>query len=189
MALDSHLLFLKKFIQNPKQIGSIVPSSPFLANEMVRSVPWSEISALAELGSGTGSITRFIQANATRSAKVFLFEKDERMLSDLLEKYPAFLSYPNARELTEIIRMNGVHHLDCVISGLPFFNFSEELRDKLMSQITEALRPGGYFIAFQYTLQMKKHLERLFDVERIRFVPMNVPPAFVYICRKRARHE
>jgi phospholipid N-methyltransferase len=32
---------------------------------------------------------------------------------------------------------------------------------------------------------MRRQLERQFDIEHIHFVPFNVPPAFVYVCRKR----
>ena len=80
-----------------------------------------------------------------------------------------------------------IEQIDCILSGLPFFNFSQLIRDKLIEQIIMSLKPGGLFIAFQYSQQMKKQLSQHFDIEEILFVPMNVPPAFVYICRKKKK--
>ncbi|NQX66909.1 methyltransferase domain-containing protein [Paenibacillus alba] len=185
MASDQYLMFLQKFIQNPKQIGSVVPSSRFLANKMVQSAPWSEVGSVAELGSGTGAVTRFIKSSVSDSTKVFLFENDESMKANLQKQYPNYVCHTNACYLTNVINLHGIHQLDCIISGLPFFNFPRELRETLIDQIVKALKPGGYFVAFQYSLQMKKHLVHAFDIERINYVLLNFPPAFVYVCRKK----
>lgn len=40
------------------------------------------------------------------------------------------------------------------------------------------------FVAFQYSLQMKNMLNNYFDKVTIDFVPLNMPPAFVYYCEK-----
>jgi len=116
---------------------------------------------------------------------VFLFEMDDKMKSELEVNYPSFKCYSNACHLNKIMSQNGIGQLDCVISGLPFFNFSRDVREPLLNEITDALKPGGYFIAFQYSLQMKKYLSEKFIVEKIDFVPFNFPPAFVYVCRKK----
>jgi len=50
--------------------------------------------------------------------------------------------------------------------------------------VYHSLKPGGLFIAFQYSQQMKKLLGEHFSIEKIEFVPLNIPPAFVYVCRK-----
>jgi len=83
------------------------------------------------------------------------------------------------------MKQQHIEQLDCIFSGLPFFNFESELRKTLVAQIVQALKPGGLFIAFQYSLQMKKILSEHFIIETIPFVPLNIPPAFVYVCRKK----
>lgn len=40
-----------------------------------------------------------------------------------------------------------------------------------MRQIIHALKPGGLFIAFQYSQQMKNQLLQNFEIEHIHFVP------------------
>ncbi|SFF08988.1 Phospholipid N-methyltransferase [Paenibacillus algorifonticola] len=185
MNIKECLLFLQRFIQSPKRVGSVMPSSRFLATKMVSSMPLHGVKAVAELGSGTGAITRFIKKRLSGSAKVLLFEMDDRMRNNLQSEYPDFISHPNACYLVEGMKQEGIEQLDCIISGLPFFNFSSELRETLLNQTTQALKPDGTFIAFQYSLQMKKQFSKKFIIEKIEWVPFNFPPAFVYTCRKR----
>ncbi|MBP2242107.1 phospholipid N-methyltransferase [Cytobacillus eiseniae] len=178
------LLFLQSFIRKPKEIGSIWPSSSFLARKMVQQVAWEEVGAIAELGSGTGVITREIKLYVSKKATVFLFEKDRKMRGSLQREFPTDLCNLDAVHLLKAMSRNDIRRLDCVMSGLPFFNFSVELRERLLNQVIDSLKPGGCFIAFQYSLQMKKHLSRFFHIERIHYVPLNLPPAFVYVCKK-----
>lgn len=185
MNSNNSLLFFQKFFQNPKQIGSLWPSSRFLARKMVQSLPWDEVSAIAELGSGTGVITKEIKSRVSEKARVFLFEKDETMRENLQKKYPKYMCHTNAVHLKNAIMQHGVEELNCVISGLPFFNFPKELQELFISQIISSLKSEGYFIAFQYSFQMKKQLAKAFKIEKISFVPLNFPPAFVYLCRKK----
>jgi phospholipid N-methyltransferase len=183
-ALDK-MIFLYKFIRKPKTIGSVTPSSRFLANKMVEAACWQEINSVAELGAGTGAITQAIYHVAEEGTRVLLFEKDSHLREQLDLQFPEFSTYSEARSLSSIVKKQGLKHLDCVISGLPFANFPQQLRDEILEQVVKSLKPDGLFIAFQYSLQMKKQLSRHFDIQAIRLVWLNVPPAFVYICRKK----
>ncbi|WP_379155564.1 class I SAM-dependent methyltransferase [Paenibacillus sp. sgz5001063] len=185
MGFKESYLFLRSFIQNPKRVGSVTPSSRFLARSMVNQAPWHEIKAVAELGSGTGAITRLFNAKITNTTKVLLFEMDKTMSNNLKMRYPNFSCHRNAAYLVETMNNSNIHQLDCIFSGLPFYNFEPELRNTLVKQIYESLKPGGLFIAFQYSLQMKKQLTEYFNIDTIKYVPLNFPPAFVYVCRRR----
>ncbi|MEK3914722.1 class I SAM-dependent methyltransferase [Paenibacillus sp. FSL H7-0331] len=183
------LLFLYKFVCSPGQIGSVTPSSRYLANKMVCSVPWDQISSIAELGAGTGAITKHIQAVRQANTKVLLFEKDPYLQQALERHYPQFACYSDGRDLSFAMRQESIEQLDAIISGLPFFNFPQAIRDQLMNQIVASLKTGGLFIAFQYSLQMKSQLSEYFDIEAVHWVPLNLPPAFVYVCRKKGARQ
>ncbi|MGG4221206.1 methyltransferase domain-containing protein [Paenibacillus jamilae] len=182
---NEYLLFLQGFLTNPQRVGSVMPSSRFLAAKVVESVPWDEVKAIAELGSGTGAITRFMKTQLTGSTKVLLFERDKKMRENLKTKYPDFMCNSNACQLVKKLNQDDIGQLDCIISGLPFFNFTSEMRGTLLNQIIQALKPGGIFVAFQYSLQMKKKFAEDLTIEEIKFVPFNFPPAFIYVCRKK----
>lgn len=186
--IQEKALFFYKFLRSPGQIGSVTPSSKFLARAMVSSVSWDEVNSVAELGAGTGAITKYIQAAANADTRVLLFEKDPALYRELRFQYAQYGCYRDACRLQYIMGQEKLEQLDCVISGLPFFNFSQTVRDHLLDEIIASLKDGGLFIAFQYSRQMKKQLAGRFDIEEIKFVSLNVPPAFVYVCRKRGTH-
>lgn len=188
-AIQEKLLFLYHFFYKPGQIGSVTPSSKYLAQKMVECVSWHDVNYIAELGAGTGAITKHIRMAAQRNTKVLLFEKDPHMLKALKIEFPNYSCYQNTTELQAVVYEEGIEQLDCIISGLPFFNFPQTLRDKLIEQITATLKDNGLFIAFQYSQQMKKQLSFHFHLEEIKFVPLNVPPAFVYVCRKKEQRS
>ncbi|MFX3686463.1 MAG: class I SAM-dependent methyltransferase [Paenibacillus sp.] len=185
MKTSEPLLFLQGFLRNPKRVGSLLPSSKFLARKIVQSVRWDEVNTIAELGPGTGAVTRLMRAHLPQSATVFLFERDPKMRINLKQTYPEFMFHSNASYLFKRINQEQIHQLDCIICGLPFFNFSREMRQNILSQIHTALRPGGTLVLYQYSLYMKKRLDELFEIEKIQFEPLSFPPVFVYVCRKR----
>ncbi|SDF74105.1 Phospholipid N-methyltransferase [Fontibacillus panacisegetis] len=178
-------VFLYKFLRSPKQIGSITPSSRELAMAMLEPIQWQSTYAIAELGAGTGAVTKYIPNAARSGTRVILFEKDSYLRGKLTIRYPDYSCYADCLLLENALEQEGLERLDCIISGLPFFNFHQEVRDRLIQQIVASLKDDGLFIAFQYSQQMKRQLTEHFEIEVIRFVPLNIPPAFVYICRKK----
>ena len=51
------IVFFKRFIAKPGQIGSVMPSSRYLVKNMLSHTDWSKINNVAELGAGTGVVT------------------------------------------------------------------------------------------------------------------------------------
>lgn len=184
-AMHEKLLFLYKFGLAPKQIGSVTPSSIFLAKKMLEEVPWHQIASIAELGAGTGAITKYMDELLLKKTKVLLFEKDAEMRSHLSNRFSEYGCFEDACQLKQALKVAQLDELDCILSGLPFFNFPAQQREQLMQEITTALKPRGLFIAFQYSQQMRKQLSQNFEIKHIHFVPLNVPPAFVYVCKKK----
>ena len=81
------ILFLKKFIDEPKKIGSLTPSSRFLADRMLKNLPWEKFSHVAELGAGTGIFIEQIIERKNSACKVLVVEQDFSMRRMLEEKY------------------------------------------------------------------------------------------------------
>lgn len=185
MKITNFLLFLLAFLKNPKRVGSIFPSSAFLARKIVQSVHWNDVRSIAELGVGTGAITRIMEAHLPSYTTVLLFERDRRMRNALKREYPYFKFHSNASFLVKKMNQEQILQLDCIICGLPFFNFSNTMREHILAQMTQALRPGGRLILYQYSLHMKQTLAGELIIENIQFVPYNFPPVFVYTCRKK----
>lgn len=184
MAMTERAQFLEKFFRSPRTVGSVIPSSHFLVNAMMRSIQWDQVRSIAELGAGTGVFTRAIAQRSRPETRVLVFEHDSDMRARLQAKFPRFHHRDDALQLTTAAQSTGVTSLDCVVSGLPLALFASDMRALLMDQVVSILNPGGLFIQFQYSLQMLSELRRRFGRVHVGVVPLNLPPAFVYVCQK-----
>lgn len=174
---------LTRFFFSPKRIGSITPSSRFLVHSLLHSVPWDDVRAIVELGAGTGVVTREIEKRKREDCLTVIFEIDPYLRNSLHKENPNRIICANAQRLCDELQRLEIPKVDCIVSSLPFANFTEEERMILLQQIREILMPNQLFLAYQYSLQMKPMLDQFFQRVEVRFVPWNLPPAFVYVCQ------
>src|SRR6266850_5591880 len=52
------ILFARNFLKYPQMLGSVIPSSPFLVNQLLARFDWGRASVVVEYGPGVGNITR-----------------------------------------------------------------------------------------------------------------------------------
>ncbi|WP_333474224.1 class I SAM-dependent methyltransferase [Paenibacillus gyeongsangnamensis] len=121
--LQEKLLFPYKFTCAPRQIGSVTPSSAWLAEKMLEPVDWNRVEAVAELGAGTGAITRCLDRVKPKRAKGLLFEKDPQLRSRLTDAFPGYSCYEDAERLQTALQWEEIEGFDFILGGLPFFNF------------------------------------------------------------------
>lgn len=182
--MNQSWMFLSRFIRSPRSVGSVLPSSRFLVNAMLANIDWRHLASVAELGAGTGVMTEAIQNRRDKKSAFICFESDNVMRAALEQRYESLDSHDNAFELRAAIRSRGLTGLDCVVSSLPFTNFSHEDRNYLLAEIHELLNPGGLFVAFQYTRQLQPCLVSIFGEMDTVYIWANMPPAFVYFYRR-----
>lgn len=190
---DEAVNFLKEFVTRPHEIGAIVPSSPALARRIVERVDWSVVEVVVEYGPGLGAVTGEILRKA-ETRDFFAIEVNEAYAEAFVKRFPGVPLYrDSAANVVDICALHGVDHVDCVISGLPWANFSEETQDDLLAAMFEVLAPNGQFATFAYmhglALPSGKRFRQKLDahfgtVERSGIVWRNTPPAFVYHCRR-----
>jgi phospholipid N-methyltransferase len=173
--------FLRAFIRSPRHVGSVWPSSAHLAEAMLRPVDFSTAELIVELGAGTGVFTELISRRLAPGARALIFERDEAMRRRLQDRYGNLEFHPDALELAALV---GPESVDAIVCALPFATFPAQMRARVSQDILAVLRPGGKMTDVQYSLQMRKALRAMFDDVSIAFVPLNVPPAFVYTCTK-----
>ncbi|MGG3873088.1 class I SAM-dependent methyltransferase [Brevibacillus laterosporus] len=179
------LVFLRRFVSRPGQVGSVIPSSRFLSSLMMKNVPWEQVGHIAELGPGTGVFTRAILTQMKKDARFFIVERDPQFQQMLHHRFPQVPICSEAVRLSEYMNELNIPSLDAIVSGLPFAVFPEKLRSDILDCVVESLEPDGVFVTFQYSLQLKNELESRFTTVDIKFTPFNIPPAFVYVCKKR----
>lgn len=81
------LSFLKQYIQGPRWIGAIAPSSKYLAAKMVKDIAFDRASCIVEYGPGTGVFTEMLRANIQSGTLLILIENNARFCQLLRKKY------------------------------------------------------------------------------------------------------
>ena len=183
-----------QFLKNPFTVGACCPSSPFLAQEITSFTGLENVSSIVELGPGTGALTGAILKKKAPDARFFAVELNVSVLETFRKNFPEVKVYnESAVNLPEIARKEGLARVDTIISGLPWALFPDALQNELLSAITSTLAGDGWFCTFSYIhcpllpagrLFRKKLDENFTRVETSSVVWKNLPPAFVYRCRK-----
>ena len=179
--------FIKQFWQDKKMVGSVRPSSRFLAEKMLQNINFKDSKIIVELGPGTGVFTHKIIEKMAPDAKLLVFELNQKFIRTLrknIKDERVVLIYDSAEKIEEYLSKYGFEQADVVISSLPLFNFPQDLRENIIKASHKVLRNEGKYVQFQYSIQAKKLLESTFDKVSISFTPLNFPPAFVYTCDK-----
>ena len=183
---DSILLF-SNFIRNPREVGALLPSSKFLAREIARNINFKRSKRIVELGPGSGTFTKLIVRKAASDAWVVCIETNKRFCSYLAKNIPdARLKIINsgAQNIRRNLKKLNIRAADCIISGLPFSNFSLVKKKRILHEVHCALAKNGRFVLFQYTNGLNKLLKKYFTEINKTFIPWNMPPSFVYVCEK-----
>jgi phospholipid N-methyltransferase len=185
--MPSKRSFLQQFWKEKKMVGSMTPSSRFLAAKMLENVDFSASRVIIELGPGTGVFTDKIIEKLHPDARLLVFELNDLFYEALKKKISdprVILIHDSAEKISEHLSLHGLTGADAVISSLPLANFPEELKDHILESAFNCLDTGGKYIQFQYSLLSKKNLEKVFGKVAIAFTPFNFPPAFVYTCQR-----
>jgi phospholipid N-methyltransferase len=190
-------IFLSRFFRSPRAVGSIAPSSRFLARKMVSRLPLTEAVKVVELGPGTGPFTAEILRRLPPGGRYAGIERDPVFVDVLRRLFPDVeIVHGSAGDLIEIAGARGLLPVDHIISGLPFASLPAALIHRILDAVEAALRAGGTFTTFQYLHAYGLPSARLFRREMgRRFGPMvsrrvellNLPPAFVLEWVKPAR--
>ena len=186
--MDDKILFFSSFLQYPREIGSVVPSSKFLTDEIIRNIDFKSAKCIAEYGPGTGRMTVEILKRARKDSKIFCFEINKNFCNYLRKKFKderLFIINDSAGNIKKYLKKFDIPKIDYVVSGLPFTNLTTNEKYVIIKEAKNTLKPNGKFLAFQFVLNnFKKYLYKYFSNISMKFVPLNIPPCFVYVCEK-----
>jgi len=187
------LQFLGAFLREPARVGSFAPSSPALAQAMLRGCDLRNAKTVVEFGPGTGSFTRLILQRMGRQTAFFAIELDDKHARGLRRRFPGLNVYhDSAEQIQKYLALHRRKRADYIISGLPWANMPVKVQEQILSAVLDSLAPDGLFATFTYlhaywlprARRFRQRLEHYFaEVKTSRVVWRNVPPAFVYGCR------
>lgn len=179
--------FFKEGMRNIRTTGSITPSSKFLCKKMVDKVDFSTSKFIVELGAGDGVLTEHILSKMSADTSLMVFEINPKLCQVIKDRFQddrMILIEDSAEKLPDYIKKHNLPDVDFVISALPFTSLPKELAPRVLSTCQKSLRRGGKFIQMHYSLILRKLYKQIFGNLKVDFTPMNVPPAFVFVCEK-----
>ncbi|MBW7867539.1 MAG: methyltransferase [Brumimicrobium sp.] len=179
--------FLKEFLKDSKTVGSVRPSSPALTKTMLNHINFNSAKIIVEFGPGTGVFTRKVIENLKSDTAFFVFELHKPFFDLLQEEFSEFsnvhLINDSALNIGKYITETE-DSVDVIISSLPLSNIDNHIANQILLISKQIIKPEGKFLQYQYSLNYRKRLKRIFKEVTTEFTLNNLPPAFVYSCTK-----
>lgn len=173
-------LFLRQLVRRPQQVVALSPSSAELARAMTGHLT-PATGRVAELGAGTGKLTRAILARGVAPTDLTIFELNSDFCAHLRQQFPGVTVLTQSAETIGKACETG---LGAVISGLPLLSMPNDVQLAIVQGALDTLRPGGRFVQFTYgprppvAEDVRQRLGLAYD--RGEKVWGNLPPARVY---------
>ena len=174
-------LFFKRWLANPLQMGSIIPSSPSLCNRIAALVERSEDEVVLELGAGTGVVSRALLAAGVPADRLVVVEIVPEMADHLRSVLPGVsVVSGDAFALPDALpkRLHG--KVGTAICGIPLVLLPTE-RQRQFVEAIEAVAPGRGFLLYSYCVTSPLPYRELgLEAKRMAWTPLNFPPASVW---------
>lgn len=179
------LLFAGNFVRHPHMLGSIIPSSRFLVDQVLEPIDWGRARVLVEYGPGVGTFTREILSRMRRDARLVAIETNRNFVRFLRKSLPdprLHVVQDSAAEVQAVLTRLGLPAAAYIISGIPLGSMPEPVRADIVEKTRGALEPDGAFLVYQFTARVLPALERTFGDVRRSFERRNLPPAQLFVC-------
>lgn len=180
-------LFFRRWLRNPLQMGSIIPSSQALCRRIAAAVVRGPEDFVLELGAGTGVISRALLAAGVPANKLIVVEIVPEMADFLRESLPGVnVICGDAFNLKDALPSHMHGNIGTAICGIPLVLLPLE-RQQAFVDAVQAVAPGKGFLLYTYCITSPLPYGKLhMDAKRMAWTPLNFPPASVWRYRPEA---
>jgi phospholipid N-methyltransferase len=178
-------LFALNFFKSPAMLGSLIPSSRFLVNDVLNHVDWDKARVIVEYGPGVGTITQEILKRMRPDAVLLALELNEEFVTFLQEEIvdPRFHAvHASASDVRSVLTKIGLSYADYIISGIPYSTMPHAVRWEVMQASRQVLHPEGALLVYQFTNTVLPYLKSSFSSVRQNFQFLNILPARIFYC-------
>jgi phospholipid N-methyltransferase len=183
--LGETLLFARNFLRHPNMLGSIIPSSRFLVDQVLEPIDWERTRVLVEYGPGVGTFTAEILRRMRSDAQLVVIETNRdfvRFLERTLPDPRLHVVHDSAAEVQAVLTRLALPAPRYIISGIPLGSMPDPVRADIAAKSRAALEPGGAFLVYQFTARALPTLQRTFGEVRRSVERRNFPPAQLFLC-------
>jgi phospholipid N-methyltransferase len=177
------VLFFRSFLERPKEVGSVIPSSRFMERRVARAADLARARIVVELGPGTGGTTRALLRHMAPDARLLAIEINPRLAEQVRARItdPRLIVHTgSAADVSEALHAHDLGAPDVVVSGIPFSTMPRELATDILHSVRDALAPRGVFVAYQVRDRVAVLARGIFARPRVELEVRNVPPMRVY---------
>lgn len=179
--------FFKGFLKNPKEVGSIVPSSRFLTRRVLKCGKVRQARVIIELGPGTGVFTREILRDMPKDGKLVAVEISAAF-ADLLRRTihdTRLMVYEgSSADLEKALAEAGETQADLVVSGVPFSTIERGAGRRTLEAAKRVLSDRGRFVAYQFRSHVRRLAEPVFGPGETHSGFWNLPPMRIYVWKR-----
>jgi phospholipid N-methyltransferase len=167
-------------------LGSLIPSSRFLVNDLLNQIQWQKARVIVEYGPGVGTITQEILRRMRPDAVLLAIELNETFVTFLrteIDDLRLHAVHASARDVRKVLR-NAVGPLraDYIISGIPFSTIPDAVRREILQESRQLLQPEGALLVYQFTKAVLPYLKSSFSNVEQTFQFRNIMPARIFYC-------
>jgi phospholipid N-methyltransferase len=178
-------LFTRNFFRFPTMLGSVIPSSRFLVNDLLHQVSWEKARVIVEYGPGVGTITQEVLKRMRPDAVLVAIELNEEFVTFLREEIndPRLHAiHGSASEVRRVLANLGQPRADYIISGIPYSTMPDPVRREILQESRQLLQPEGALLVYQFTNTVLPYLKSSFGSVRQNFQFLNILPARIFYC-------
>ena len=176
---DEEIRFFKGWIDGPKSVGAILPTSGVTARRMASVINPASGLPVLELGPGTGIITKAIVQRGVAPGNVISIEYSTDFYQHLKRTIPDVHFINGAAfDLDRTLGERKDEKFDAVISAIPMLSFPMEKRIALLEDLLDRMPPGRPVVQITYSpvSPIDARPDR-FQIKHLDFVVRNIPPA------------
>jgi phosphatidylethanolamine/phosphatidyl-N-methylethanolamine N-methyltransferase len=180
---DHPIAFLRGFLERPKEVGSIIPSSRWMERRITRTAEIAKADLIVELGPGTGGTTKALLQAMGEGAKLLAIEINPgfcELLTQTIRDPRLIVHEGSAADIPEALAKHDLGAPDVVLSGIPFSTMPKELGLSILQSVQDSLAPGGRFVAYQFRDVVHTLGKQIFGPASVQLELLNVPPMRVY---------
>ena len=183
-------VFFRGFVEHPRMVGSIIPSSGYTIEAMLAPVDWQRCEVFVEYGPGVGTFCQPVLDRLRRDGALIVIDTNPLFIDYLKRtirdsRFHAVLG--SAADVEEIVRAHGYDGADYVLSGLPFSTLPEGVGPAIAAATHRVIREGGAFLVYQFSAKARDFMARHFRRIDSGFEWRNVPPCRLFWGWKDAR--
>ena len=175
-------VFFRGFLEHPRMVGSIIPSSKATIDKMLAPVKWEECKLFVEYGPGVGTFCRPVLDRLPRGGELLVIDTNPLFVEYLRKsirdsRFHAVLG--SAEDVEQIVKSIGHEKADYVLSGLPFSTLPPGIGPAIAEATYRVVRSGGAFLTYQFSAVARDLTARHFERVETGFTWANIPPCLL----------